>query len=368
MDRYAFLLTAMSMAEAKEILGFLPDSSPTPRDIKEAYREKAQKLHPDRGGDEDAMVDLNVAKDILEGKARPTYQRPQPRYEAPEPPRRTEVTFDQAESRAGIPSGVDWLFVTPTQRGTSWASDESSQSNETFVAYGRTDRQHVFVAAYYHSRQDYYIGGTHDESIWVVKSIELPIKEGKGEAVQPRWLYGNVVKALKGVGFKGRFNSKVIDAQGWRLNARLPSGPTTSIKHWLVNSGQVESTDPSVVSRKQVVELQLNTSHKEKPDYHEKPRTRGNFWDGEYRGEYIKLTLVLNGRPFATSKDDLHKFMAKIGLGRVFGEYYYDRSKKQLTRMRAKGKKIIGWMLENFNDLSADAREILTAAEAQMKG
>jgi len=343
MDRYAFLLTAMSMAEAKEVLGFPPDSTPSDRDIKEAYRELALKLHPDRpGGDAKEMENLNVAKDILEGKARPSYDRRAPSRPKYEPPEKKEVTFDEAKSKAGIPSGVDWLFVTPTQRGTSWSSDESSQSNRTFVAYGRTDRQHVFVAAHNYYRQDFYIGGTFNEDIWTVKSIEFPIK--KDEGTQPRWLYGNVVKALKAVGFKGRFNSKVIDAKDWRLDDRLPTGSETSIKHWLVNSGQVSGTDPSVAGRKQVVELEIG---------------------GSYREE--KLILKINGKPFELSDRDQELAKKKRLPNAVFGTYYYGGSKKNLTRMRAKGKKLLGWLVENMRDLPDNAMEALRAAEAQMK-
>jgi len=346
MDRYAFLLAAMSMSEAKEKLGFPPDSDPSPREIKEAYRQKALKLHPDVGGTDREMEEVNVAKDILEGKARPSYDRRDTPVRKWEPPKKTEVTFDQAESRAGIPGGVEWFFVTPRQYGPRWSSDESSQGDSNFVAYGRTDREHVFVAARHYTRHDYFIGGTHDENIWTVKSIEIPIK--KDEGVQPRWLYGNVVKALKALGFKGRFNSKVLDAKGWRLGEREPSGSPTSIKHWLVNSGQVSGTDPSVAGRKQTVQLEIGGSY-DKPE----------------------LDLILNGRAYTLSDRDYDKFnRARFGgqelLRLIFGRYHYRGSKKMLTRIR-NGKKIIGWLVEYMKDLPEDAVEILKAAEAQMR-
>jgi hypothetical protein len=350
MDRYAFLLTAMSMADAKEVLGFPPDSDPTPQEIKEAYRSKAVKLHPDVGGDPKAMQDLNVAKDILEGKARPTYDR---RDELPlrtrwEPPKKKEVTFEEARSKANIPSGVVWQFVTPAQRSTSWSSDESSQRDSSFVAYGRVDDQHVFVAYRNYTREDYYIGGTRNEDIWTMKAVKLSAR--KDEALQPHWLYGNVVRSLKGIGFEGRFNSKVLDAKGWNLDNRLPSGTPISIKHWLVQSGQVLGTEPSVVSRKHVVELTIS----------------GSAFD-----EKQDLILTLNGRPYTLSDNDRKKirntrYGGKNLLNVIFGDYYYDRSSKQLTRSKH-GKKIIGWMATSLPDLPNEATEILKAAEAQMK-
>ena len=68
MDRYAFLLLSMSLQDAKAILGLPADVQPTPAAIKDAWKAKAFENHPDRGGDAAKMVEINVAKDILEGK------------------------------------------------------------------------------------------------------------------------------------------------------------------------------------------------------------------------------------------------------------------------------------------------------------
>jgi hypothetical protein len=377
MDRYAFLLTAMSMEDAKSTLGFPPGSTPTPGEIKDAYLEKAKKLHPDVGGDLEAMTVLNVAKDILEGKARPSYDRrdvvsePPPRWKAPEPPKRVEVTFQQAESKGGIPSGVQWFFVTDYQHGKkSWSSDESSRGESAFVAYGRTENQHVFVGAHHYTRQDYYIGGTEDKSIWTIKSNEFPIRAEEGK--NPAWLYGNVVRALKDVDFDGRFNSKVLDAQGWKFGSKFPTGTETSIKHWLVGSGQVAGDAPSVVGRKHVVEIKVNKSFQPKPGYYEETHHRGNFWDGKYHGDYLNIVLTINGRPYDLSEKDVKTFTAlRMGssdlMDVIFGRYHYDGSKKQLTKIRM-GKKILGWLARNLTDLPKEAVETLQAAEAQMKG
>jgi len=373
MDHTSFLMISMSMEDAKTTLGFPPGSDPTSSEIKDAYLQKVKILHPDVGGDLEQMKALNVAKDILEGKARPTYDRrpsdPETQTTRWQPPKEKKITFEEAVSKGSIPSGVQWLFVTPMQRGPSWSSDESSRGDSTFVAYGRTEQQHVFVGARHYTRHDYYLGGTNNEDIWIVQSIEIPIRAEEGKT--PSWLYGNVLKALKNMGFSGRYNSKVIDAQGWKLNDRLPAGSDISIKNWLVNSGQVEGDDSSVAGRKHVVGLITNRSFTEKPGFYEEAHNPGNFRDGKYHGDYYNITLDLDGRLYELSEKDFHRFSSvRLGgkklLNVIFGDYHYDGSKKQLTRIKT-GKKVLGWMAENLIDLPNEAIEILKAAEAQMK-
>ena len=98
---YARLVEAMSMGDALETLGLPVGSSPTPQEVSKAYKDKAFKNHPDRGGDPTKMVEINVAKDILEGKERPTgggsYSTPDPsgytapQREKPEPRKKSQV-------------------------------------------------------------------------------------------------------------------------------------------------------------------------------------------------------------------------------------------------------------------------------------
>lgn len=70
---YNRLFVAMTTDEAKELLGFPPGHVPSPSEVNKAYRDRLKKdrgLHPDQGGSHMKMVELNVAKDILEGKRR----------------------------------------------------------------------------------------------------------------------------------------------------------------------------------------------------------------------------------------------------------------------------------------------------------
>lgn len=64
------LLISMSLEDAKQVLGLPPGKTPSPGEIQKAYRAKAIENHPDRGGDTQKMVEINVAKEILEGKRR----------------------------------------------------------------------------------------------------------------------------------------------------------------------------------------------------------------------------------------------------------------------------------------------------------
>lgn len=65
---YARLFVSMSMEEARMTLGFPPAYVPSPDEVNKAYRKKSIENHPDRGGSHEAMVAVNVAKEILEGK------------------------------------------------------------------------------------------------------------------------------------------------------------------------------------------------------------------------------------------------------------------------------------------------------------
>lgn len=92
--RYAIhLLVSMSLEDAKAVLGFPPSASPSPSEIQKAYRTKAIENHPDRGGDHRKMVEINVAKEILEGKRkqdRTPYTKPQKSPEEAEREKRDE--------------------------------------------------------------------------------------------------------------------------------------------------------------------------------------------------------------------------------------------------------------------------------------
>ncbi len=71
---YARLLVSMTVDDARGTLGFPPGYFPSESEIQRAYRSLAIKFHPDRGGTHEKMVELNVAKEVLEGKRHDHFQ------------------------------------------------------------------------------------------------------------------------------------------------------------------------------------------------------------------------------------------------------------------------------------------------------
>lgn len=362
MDRYALTMMAMSLADAKVTLGFPPDANPTPAEIQKAWREQAFRNHPDRGGDPAKMVEVNVAKDILEGKQRPTYDRTTPSDPDPwagsggrpttprETPKKEEVTWEEAKNKAGIPSGVTWMFYTDPA-GSGYSSDEHMRRVTGYVLYGQTDQKHVFVSVENLTKEDYYIGAGPGINIWSMRTFDYPRNEG--EILQPAWLHGNIVKAFKGFKFvEKRFNSKVVAIpDGWHFQARLPHGKEVSIKHWLVNQGFVSGDDPSVVSRKNTVELTF---------HHEGVGDNEKMW----------FVLTINGRDYELSASDSKKWVTpsryRGPATYVFGDYFYGGSKKNLSRLApARKKKIFEWMSKHLTDLPSTAKAVIDTEAAK---
>jgi hypothetical protein len=151
-SRYARLLLSMSRDQAKKILGFPPDYYPSEEEVKKRYHQKVIENHPDRGGDLDKMVEINVAKDVLTGKAQERWRpEPSPERTKYKPPPRPEaaytvkgVPFAAAWSGAGIPSGTDWKFVS--ERVSLYSKGFPSQPG--CVLYGQTATLHVFCAVF----------------------------------------------------------------------------------------------------------------------------------------------------------------------------------------------------------------------------
>ena len=373
MDRYSFLVTAMSISEAKSVMGFGVSSTPSAGDLSTRLRELRIKYHPDKHPEDPAKYtemfqEVEAAYAVLTGKQRPSYDRrdptpsprnnPQPEYK---PPPEVIVTFQEAKSKVSIPSGVEWKFVTTTQRGKGWSGGESSLFDYYYVAYGRNDKYHVFLGMNHYERADYYVGGSGREDRWTFQVFESAIK--KDEGTQPAWLYRNVATSLKRLGFEGKFNAKVMDAKGWNLSERMPTGGKMSIKHWLVNSGEVAGDDASVSSRKQVIEARVDMKSKAAPGYY--LVGKGPLQD------HIKMTLVINGMAYDVPERGVQQFwrmrVRGKGLKDVLWDHNYWNNKKNITRLRDKRVAflILDWMSKNFH-LPDAAMKSLEAAAAQM--
>jgi hypothetical protein len=148
-DRYARLLVAMSPQEAKQVLGFPPGYNPTSEEINKAFKKKVVENHPDRGGSHEKMVEVNVAKDILDGKGRwtpDTSPRTRPEHPARKPQEYDATLVGQdfaaAMADSGVPAGVEWKFVSIPEY--FWESS-NHPGHRIWVLYGNTDTKHIFL-------------------------------------------------------------------------------------------------------------------------------------------------------------------------------------------------------------------------------
>jgi len=365
---YARLKASMSLDEAKATLGFPPSANPTPAEVARNYKQLAFKLHPDRGGDPAKMVEVNVARDILEnpklqdrGQNAPGYGGGTPTTYAPTKREEITVSFEEAKSNANIPSGVKWHFVTESHH-SGYSSNEYLRRASGWVAVGETDSAWVFVAAENFQSDAYVPGDTRPkEDVWSINSFSLP-KKGPVDA---RTLYGGVMKAWKSFKYlEKKFNSKVTPAEGWVFNQRLPRGPSLSIKNYLLNSGLMDESQLKT-PRKQTIEI----AYHEHYGYGGKPPPNDYVNIGRGYDKYIQLELTINGKPYklppeATLKLVKLRVKGKPFIDRVFGDYPEHSRPKSLTRNRD-GKPMMGWMAENLPGLPDWVKSSLEAASTQ---
>jgi hypothetical protein len=359
---YARIFRAMSMGDALETLGFPPGSTPDEAEVRKAQRQLAIQHHPDRGGDPRKQVEINVAADILLGKARPErggygggggYEAPAPGGYGGGQPRRQRapdvvVKFDEAKGGA-VPSGTEWLFVT-TYHSSGYSGDESTNRAVGWVAVGQTDNAWVFTAAENWMTGDYVMGGLGPQrrDIWKISSHKVP----KGAPVTARLFYGEVMKAWKRFEhLSKKFNSKVVGADGWTFSSSPPRGNSLSIKNFLLNSGMMSEEALGGAPRKYEIKVhyeaaKFGTDRKNPPP--------GFFTPSEYSDPH-KLTLIINGKDYVLPVRAMEKLNKLRVKGKdfthwMFGEYYYGGETKVLTRKR-EGKQVMGWMAENLPGL-----------------
>lgn len=142
---YARRLVAMSLSEAKGILGFPSSSFPSPEEVNRSWKSLAFQNHPDRGGDPVKMRDINVARDVLLGKSRATWTPNQPPTHRPKPkPEIIETIpgqdFAAALSKAGVPASAEWKCISKP----IWASTPGKTyawNNYVWTLIGVTDNK-----------------------------------------------------------------------------------------------------------------------------------------------------------------------------------------------------------------------------------
>jgi len=341
---YARLIESMSMGDALEALGFSPGETPSPQEVSKAYKERAFRNHPDRGGDPTKMVELNVAKDILEGKERPTGggRGPEPPsgYTAPqrEKPEPRRVSFDEAKSKAGAPQ-ADWKFKTQTAYG-----GHGDTSVSGYVVCGKLGDKLVFVAVESYRSQNAFTGEDVDE--WWMKTATA---QGSFRDIAPkliRQLFSSFPHLSK------KYNAKVeILPDGAVLNERMlfSRGRAVSFKDAMAMMGEIDQNDPWAQRK---VTIQIITHN------------RKDIADRNY-----DIELVVNGKGYTLREDNADKMQAGSAkvMRAIYGDYYYDESKKLLTRSK-KGPAAMQWMVDNLRGEPDDLIAALKAAIEQASG
>lgn len=321
---YIIVRLAMDLGEARSLLGVSPNASND--EIQKAWKIKALENHPDRGGDEEKMKAINVARDILLGERKPdrTYTPPSESYQKPTShhysrPDKVEkkVTFEEAAKAAGVPSGVKWKFKTDTQY-TPYLGEMKAYGT---VIYGATDDSHVFVGV--QSFRDLNAFTNTDIDVYTMWVKEIPIKANLADIAPGtiRELWNNFNNRIKG------YNAKVQlfdgDVAFEPRGVLYGSGRSIAFKDAMAILGNVPTTyDPK---RKVEIIMELSTP-------------QGEGWKF---GENT-ITFVINGKPYVLSEANSKKLSGMYKLKKaIFGEYAYSGSKKVLTRQPADKRKVI---------------------------
>lgn len=329
--RYAKLIQAMSLADAKRVLGLPATGEPTPEEVSKAYKRRAVENHPDLGGSHEKMVEINVAKDILEGKQRPS-SGPAPRPtpgQAPggwndkdrvrERPQKVQRgrDFNNAKSHASLPA-VEWKFRSSTVVGspTEFTEQQSkAQEGEKgtglnsyvvgWVCYGQTSSQHVFLLVE-HAIPNNFGEVLYDE--WCMEVVETyPLTQDISK------LAPKAIKALLGKGklltatkapTKYVAMSTLVEAEIQRREGGV------NLKDILIGTGLVSGSSSQSMARKTTIELVGKRSP---------IKDRANKAKPEGERVYFKIdawrlhdfTLYVNGKAYPLSDQTMDNISRK---------------------------------------------------------
>lgn len=348
-ERYARLVLAMSFDEAKQILGLPAYGMPSEADITKAWRTMAFQFHPDRGGDPAKMVQVNVAKDVLLGKQRPSFdpswsKSPSPPPPArkpysPPPPRKLDYTkggqtFQQAWSGNAPPADTEWKFCSVP----GFARGETSREpdHKVYVLYGQTKSKHIFLALK-HQGEGYEMQDADGKwyqvlEDWQVSWRDAPLNQPLAKIAQKNlksvatgWVDSIQVKApVKYYPFVEKPTPQTIKSVRWAGGY--------SLKDILVMQGLVSEDDPEVKGRKAVVEL-IPVQNQEKV---EALRAQGKrSW---YKMDVTDFRIRINGKEVVLS-DATFKNLERKGfiLGTIGYDFDYG---KVYTLSRQRGGKM----------------------------
>lgn len=341
-ERYAQLLLAMSVPEAKSILGFPPASSPTPEEVAKAYKTKAFENHPDRGGDAKKMVEVNVAKDVLEGKSNRTWVgEPSPRRERPKPiePDATieGQDFNKAWSDSGAPPNTEWKFVSIPE----WYWEKSFYpGHRAYVLYGQTDTKHIFLAIKERGESSGTIPtdkGQHTKIMedWQSSMIDVPISQNIAK-IAPKYI--KQVGTTWADGAAPKPPRKFIAWPGGKpteqILKHIPRSGGATLKDILLGTALLSDEDPAVAGRKSVVEVYTKYS-KERYARMKQLKAEGKLTHVNAAHQYDFFVRV-NGKTEQLSDDTIQK-MERSFIPWVMSWEVAEGAPKNLTRMRGRG-------------------------------
>ena len=180
-------LSAMTYNQAKTVLGFSSADNPSPNEIKRAWQKLAMKHHPDRGGNIEMMVEVNVAKDILDGTRKPdrttgpttkssSPPAPEPAYSW-KPKRDPSVTLETAARFVGADK-IDWLGFF-YQRSSGYSGDETSMWTYYYVGVAMDrDPSKIQLGLFTKIERDMGINGGQS-TVWsvILKDVKKTAKD-----------------------------------------------------------------------------------------------------------------------------------------------------------------------------------------------
>ena len=356
-SRYARILLAMSMAEAKEILGFPPGTSPSPSEVTRAYKTKAFQNHPDRGGDPSKMVEINVAKDILMGERAPTRtpprrgpsspgappggRTPRDKYKPPPPPPPVDgKSFQQVLS--SMPSGVDWKFASDYAFASDTAEypDELKDEESPFkrysryfygwVVYGQTEQNHVFAGIRVKMHGSAVSGFKNEpleEGGWEGFYTSAPRKLNLIR-LAPKMIRG-IIEGLPDMGDVGVKPKKFQVLNGPPTMGTFKQRGGLSLKDAIIGSGAMPQGASGLKGRKKVVTVEPVYS---RAKFQALKEELGRVTGTDYHRAFI-WNVEVNGKGRSLDDKEVEKLNKSGFLWAVF-KYDYDKGKKNLSRLR----------------------------------
>jgi hypothetical protein len=338
-EKHWRLFLAMSAADAAKILEVSEDASP--EELKKAYKRKVIENHPDRGGSNEKMVEVNVAMEVLEGKRRPSYEQPSSYTSEPPSwwqqsdrpkPKPVRTSFADAKSGAGIPSGVEWKLRANTAYGPSVAA---------VVLYGQTASQHVFVGLHHYTSQNAFT--SEDVDVWAMETQHFNLATDLVKLAPKvlRSMYSNFSGTSKG--FNGKV-SLINDSFVLNESVMYKHGQEMALKDALVELGVTEQD----ADRKLSVVMRLSSSGTSFPKKED-------------------ITLIINGREY-TLNDESKEFISQKTriVPAVFGNYYYyDGEKKDVTKSK-NGASVLKYLSEKLISEPQALRDLLLKASIQV--